>query len=173
MPEESKKTKEEDVPTEDEKVPIEDEEIEIVDEEDEEQGYRVKLKPDLSKEEIKAMNLRSHINDNRPKFRRQEWFRYKKLGTKWRKSVGISSKMRRNYKYRVNMPNPGYRSPKAVRGRHPSGFEDILVYNTKELEGLDPKKQAIRIAHTVGTRKRGDIEKKAKDMNLRILNRGL
>ncbi len=159
-----KKTKEEDVP---------EEEIEIVDEDDEDQGYRVKLKPDLSKEEIKAMNLRSNIHNNRPKFRRQEWFRYKKLGTKWRRAVGISSKMRRNYKYRVNMPSPGYRSPKAVRGRHPSGFEDILVYNTKELEGLDPKKQAIRIAHTVGTRKRGDIEKKAKEMNLRILNRGL
>lgn len=165
MPDQAKKVKKED-------VPVDEEEIEIVDEEDEEQGYRVKLKPDLSKEEIKAMNLRSQIDDNRPKFRRQEWFRYKRLGIEWRRSVGISSKMRRNYKYRVNMPSIGYRSPKAVRGRHPSGFEDILVYNTKELEGLDPKRQAIRIAHTVGTRKRGDIEAKAKEMNLRILNRG-
>ena len=165
MPDESKKIKEED-------VPVDEEEIEIVDEEEEDQGYQVKLKPDLSKEEIKAMNLRRNIHDNRPKFRRQEWFRYKKLGTKWRKAVGISSKMRRNYKYRVNMPSPGYRSPKVVRGLHPSGFEDILFYNTKELEGQDHKRQAIRIAHTVGTRKRGDIETKAKEMNLRILNRG-
>ncbi len=163
MPEKSKKGAEN---------PVDEEKIEIVDDVDEEVGYVVKMKPELSKEEIKAMNLRANMDDKRPKFRRQEWFRYKKLGDSWRRSVGISSKMRRNYKYRPNMPSKGYRGPKSVRGRHPSGFEDVLIHNPKELDKLDPKKQAVRIAHTVGTRKRGDIEKKAKDLNLRILNRG-
>lgn len=178
MPED-KKVKEEELDLEEDKKtkPVDDEEIEIVDEEildeeDEDQGYKAKVKPELSKDEVRALNLRSNIDDKRPRFRRQEWFRYKRLGTSWRRARGISSKTRRNYKYRPNMPSKGYRGPKSVRGRHPSGFEDVLVHNTKDLDNLDQKKQAIRIAHTVGTRKRADIVKKAEGLNIRILNRG-
>ena len=168
MPEDDKKK--DDIEELDEPV---DEEVEIVEEEvEEDEGYKVKMKPELTPEEKSALNTRANINKNRPKFRRQEWFRYKRLGTSWRRARGLQSKTRRNYKYRPNMPSKGYQSPKSVRGLHPSGFEDILVYNPKELDNIDPKKQAIRIGHTVGTRKRALIEEKAKDLNIRILNRG-
>ncbi len=84
----------------------------------------------------------------------------------------MHSKMRRNFRYRPPKVSTGYRGPKMVRGRHPSGFEDILVHNPKDLEGLDPKKQAVRIGHTVGTRKRNDIKVKADELGIRILNWG-
>ena len=160
----------EDEPEEIEIVEEEEDEVEFDDEE--ETGYRVRMKPELSKEEISALNLRQHKNHARPKFRRQEWFRYKRLGTSWRKARGMHSKTRMNWKYRPDMPNVGFRGPKSVRGRHSSGFEDILIHNVKELEALDPKKHAARIAHTVGTRKRVEIERRAKKLEIRILNRG-
>ena len=59
-----------------------------------------------------------------------------------------------------------------MRGRHPSGFIEVLVHNPKEIEGLDPEKHAIRIAHGVGTRKRKEIVALADDKNIRVLNRG-
>jgi large subunit ribosomal protein L32e len=66
----------------------------------------------------------------------------------------------------------GYRSQKIVRGLHPSGFVERIVYNVKELEGLDPSKHAVRIAHRVGKRKRVEILAKAKDLGLYVLNPG-
>ena len=51
------------------------------------------------------------------------------------------------------------------------GFEEIAVYNIKDIENIDPDKQAARIGSTVGTRKRNEIEKKADELNVRILNR--
>ena len=40
-----------------------------------------------------------------------------------------------------------------------------------ELEDVDPDKQAVRIAHSVGMRKRLRIEEKADEMEVRVLNR--
>ena len=164
---------------------VEDEEIEIVDEEpeeddveifdedeEEEEGYRVRRKPELSKDDITALHLRDNKNRARPKFRRQEWFRYKRLGDSWRKARGMHSKTRMNWRYRPDKPSIGFRGPRSVRGKHSSGFEDILIHNVKDLEILDPKKQAARIAHTVGTRKRVAIEKRARELEIRILNWG-
>ena len=80
--------------------------------------------------------------------------------------------MRVNKKYRQNMARIGYGTNKEVRGRHPSGFEEVLVFRPADLDGLDPKKQAARIGHQVGTRKRIAIEDKADELGIRILNRG-
>ena len=93
------------------------------------------------------------------------------FGDEWRKPQGGQSKLRRHFGYRWNVPSIGYRGPKAVRGLHPSGFQEILVHNERQLEGLDATKQAVRIAHGVGTRKRELIEKACDDKGLRILNR--
>jgi large subunit ribosomal protein L32e len=40
----------------------------------------------------------------------------------------------------------------------------------KELEAIDPKKQAVRIGSTVGTKKRLEIAKKASERDIRLLN---
>ncbi len=140
--------------------------------ENDNEDYEVKKKPELDDETVDLLKKRKKIKGRRPKFSRQEWFRYKKIDKNtWRKPKGLHSKMRQNLKYRPNVANIGYRSPKKVRDLHPSGFEDVLVHNIDELDGLDPDTQAIRIAHGVGMKKRIDIENKADEMDLRVLNR--
>ena len=135
-----------------------------------EKKYHVKIKPKLTKNQIKNLKVRKQIKKRTPNFLREEWFRYKRISKNWRKPDGITSKMRINLKYRPNRVRVGYRSPKEVRGLHPSGFEEVSIYNIDELKNIDNKKQAIRIGSTVGTKKRIQIEKKAEDLEIRILN---
>ncbi|MDI9618729.1 50S ribosomal protein L32e [Methanothermobacter sp.] len=106
----------------------------------------------------------------RKKFKRQEYARYKKLGEKWRRPRGRTSKMRRYEKGKPAMPAIGYRKPRDQRGLHPSGYEDILVSNMRELEDLDPETQAARIASTVGARKKTLMLEKAKELGIKVLN---
>ena len=136
-----------------------------------EKAYVVKAKPELSDEDADALAKRALISGRRPAFKRQEWFRYSKLGEKWRKPKGIHSKMKRCLKRRPPMVDIGYRGPKSVRNLHPSGFEEVLIYNVEGLEGIDPKKQAVRIGGTVGTKKRMAIEDRADELGIRVLNR--
>jgi large subunit ribosomal protein L32e len=75
-----------------------------------------------------------------------------------------------NLKYRPSKVRVGFRGPKDVRGLHSSGFKEVLVYNVNDLENVDPKTQAARIGSSVGTKKRLDIEKKAEELDVRILN---
>ena len=135
----------------------------------EEGGYFAAPKPVLDDETRRLFEQRKAYK--MPKFKRQEWFRYKKLGDKWRKPKGIHSKLRRKYKYRPPLVSIGYGTPKKVRGLHSSGFEEVLIHNPTQLEGLDPKTQAARVGATVGYKKRIDIEKKASELGIHILNR--
>jgi large subunit ribosomal protein L32e len=45
-----------------------------------------------------------------------------------------------------------------------------MVFNIKDLEKIDPKLQAARVGHSVGTRKRIEIEKTAEEKGIRVLN---
>ena len=132
-----------------------------------------KRKPELSELEIKMLELRKIMKKREPDFIRQESWRYVRVKENWRRPRGIDSKMRLKKKGRPPLPNIGYRVPKIVRGRHPSGFIEVLVHNVKELEGIDPKKYAIRIASTVGRRKRIEIIKMADKLGIKVLNRRL
>ncbi len=157
---------------EEEEEDEEPEDVEIVDEEEAEEGVHVaKAKPELDDAVRARLSLRSRLSANRPAFKRQEWFRYSKLGDKWRRPKGIHSKMRRGFKHRPPRVKVGFRGPKDVRGLHPSGFAEVLVHNTSQLEGVDPKVQAVRIASTVGVKKRIDIEDMAEELGIRVLNR--
>ncbi|MCE5296411.1 MAG: 50S ribosomal protein L32e [Euryarchaeota archaeon] len=137
----------------------------------EEGEYVAKIKPELSKEMKAMLELRDEINDRRPPFLRQEWHRYQKLEGKWRKPRGIHSKMRRHYGYRPTIVSIGFRGPLMVRGLHPSGFEEVMVFNPSQLDALDAKLQAARIGGTVGAKKRKDIISKADEIGVRVLNR--
>ena len=147
------------------------EDVLVVEDEEEEGVYVAKLKPALPDEVLTAMKEREYRKRRKPDFKRQEWFRYKRLGTAWRRPRGIQSKMRRHFNYRPNIVSVGYGTNKIVRGRHPSGFEEVLVYRPLDLEGMDPTLQAARIGHGVGSRKREMIEKRARELGIRVLNR--
>ncbi len=132
--------------------------------------YHVKLKPELTPEQKKALALRKTQTEQRPAFRRQEWFRYKRLGTKWRRPKGLHSKQRRGLKYRPPTVKVGYGAPATVSGLHPSGFKEIMVHRPSDLDGLDAKTQAARIGGSVGLKKREDIHTRAAELNVRVLN---
>lgn len=115
------------------------------------------------------LHIRKVLKSRRPKFVRQESWRYKRLKPSWRKPRGIDSKMRLKLKGRPKSVEVGYRSPKKVRGFHPSGFEEVMVYNTKDLEKIDPGK-VVRIGHTVGSKKRSKIVERAKELKIHVVN---
>jgi len=118
----------------------------------------------------KALKLSTCIKKKKPEFARHESWRYKRLKENWRRPRGIDNKMRRKIKGWPPTVSVGYRGPKAVRGLHPSGYNEVLVYNTEELDKINPKTQAIRIAHAVGKRKRAGILVEARRRKIRILN---
>ena len=134
-------------------------------------GYKVKLKPELDQDTKDLLDLRYDISHARPRFLRQEWFRFPRLGLKWRRPRGMHSKMKHHINYRPVVVSIGYRGPKAVRGLHSSGFEEVMIFNVDQLEKLDPKQQAARVGGGVGTKKRLAIQAKADELGIRILNR--
>jgi large subunit ribosomal protein L32e len=139
-------------------------------EEEKKEKYIVKKKPKLSKEIKEKLRIRKQINKRRPEFLREEWFRYGKIAKTWRKPDGLTSKMRLHKKYRPSVVRVGFRGPKDTRGLHSSGFEEVIIFNVNDLQKVDPNKQAVRIGGSVGTKKRLDIEKKAQELDIRILN---
>ncbi len=108
------------------------------------------------------------------RFLRQEWWKYKRLRRrlKWRKPRGPKNPIRRRVKGRPAMPEIGYRKPRKLRGLHPSGLEEVLVHNPKDLEALDPSKHIARIAHGVGKKKREVIIKRARELGIRVVQSG-
>lgn len=104
------------------------------------------------------------------RFKRDGAGKKEQLDDTWRRPRGLHHKQRRQKKAKGPMPTPGYGSPVDVRGMHPSGYRDILVHNSEELEGLDPAVDAVRIAASVGARKRGAIQEKALSEGLKVLN---
>ncbi len=128
------------------------------------------MNQNLDQEERRLLKIKNEESRKRVEFHRQEWFRYKKLGDAWRKPRGKHSKQREHLKRRPPVVDAGYRSPAAVRGMHPSGYYEVLVHNVSDLEKIDPKRQAARIASSVGKKKREDISKKAEELNIKLLN---
>lgn len=119
---------------------------------------------------MKALKLRAKMKRKKPNFMREGSKNFKRVGKKWRRPRGDQSKLRKHKKSKGFIPHPGYGSPRSVRGLHPSGFEEVLVFNTKDLERINPEKQACRIASTVGKKKRIEIMKKTEEKKIKVLN---
>ena len=90
----------------------------------------------------------------RPKFVREESWRYKRVKSPWRSPRGKTSRVRRSKEGWPPVVKIGYSRPTAIRGLHPSGLREIIVYRPADLEKLNPKINAARIGHTVGENKR-------------------
>ena len=116
------------------------------------------------------LEQRKRVSEHRPKFRRQESWRYKRLAENWRKPKGIDNKMRLQVSGVPALVKIGYRGPKVSRGLHPSGYVDNLIHNVNELLKLNKDKDAARIAHTVGMKKRLEIISKAESIGIKVLN---
>lgn len=118
----------------------------------------------------KALKLRKRVKRKKPKFVRPESWRYVRIKENWRNPKGLDHKVRLMYKGWPPGVSSGYGGPRVARGLHPSGFEEILVHNVEQLSGITPKTQAVRIAHTVGKRKRARILAEARKKKIVVLN---
>jgi large subunit ribosomal protein L32e len=119
---------------------------------------------------MNELKIRLNIKRKKPKFIRKRGAIYKRLGLKWRASKGIHSKMRKHKKEAGHQPRPGYGSPRSVEGLHPSGFAEVMIYNVKGLDGINPQKQACRVSATVGKKKKQEIMKRANELKIKVLN---
>ncbi len=124
--------------------------------------------PELDEETERLLDERN--SRSKPAFRRQDYHKKKRTPESWRRPRGNLSKQRRGIKGKGDTVEAGYRTPEAVRGLHPSGFEEVRVHNADDLEGVDGDRQAVRIASSVGERKRERIEEVAEDAGIRVLN---
>ena len=109
------------------------------------------------------------------RFKRQDYFRYKKFGTKWRKPKGRQSKLRKEKKGSGLKPKIGYKKKERFVVRvHINGkdkfFKPILIKTPDELIKINNEKEAALIASSVGSKKVTIIKEKAKQLGITILN---
>lgn len=131
------------------------------------------MKPIMDSEKRRLLRIKKLLKQKKPEFLRYLWWKFPKFINQyaWRKPKGLDNKMRLHIKGYPPSVNVGYGTPSEVRGLHPSGLEPVIVHNVKELQGLDPRKHIIYIAHTVGLRKRLEIQREAEKLGLRIANK--
>jgi large subunit ribosomal protein L32e len=94
--------------------------------------------------------------------------RMKSVKPRWRKQTGVDNKKKIRKAFMGKSPRVGNKNAQEVRGVHPLGLRELLVYNTGELEGAE--NVLVRIASGVGKKKRGEIVSRAREMKLRVLN---
>ncbi len=119
----------------------------------------------------RLLRLRAEMNRRRPEFVRMNAWALKRLDDSWRSPRhSLDNKIRLERKGFPPRVKVGYRGPRAVRGLHPSGLKEVLVHSPSQLEGLDPRTHIVRIASTVGARKRDEILRRARELGLRVAN---
>jgi len=118
----------------------------------------------------KALRLRERAKMKKPRFVRQESWKYFRLKENWRRPKGLDNKVRKRIKGWPPRVSAGYGGPKAARGLHPSGYEEVMIYNTEDLKRIDSKTQAARMAHTIGRRQRVKIITEARKKRITVLN---
>ncbi|WP_094228839.1 50S ribosomal protein L32e [Methanolobus psychrotolerans] len=122
---------------------------------------------DKTKRLFKVRKIQKH---KKPDFKRTDCHKYKRLDSNWRRPRGLQGKQRRHYKSKGALAQVGYGSPAVVKGLHPSGYAEVLVFTVAELDNVNAVEEAIRIAAKVGGRKKALIEAKAAELSIKILN---
>ena len=105
----------------------------------------------------------------KPRFIRRDYAKRKNLGKKWRRPKGIDNKLRLKIKGHGKKVSQGYRSTKKTRGLNKSGLREVLINSSTALSNLKENQIPV-ISKTVGLKKRIEIVKKAKELNLSIQN---
>ncbi len=106
----------------------------------------------------------------KPTFNVLNYGAVKQVKARWRRPRGVANKKRMKESWAGASPKIGYRNPKTVRNLHPRGKPEVLVSNVSMLDQINGKEMLVRIARTVGARKRTVLLEKAKSMGLSIVN---
>ncbi len=116
----------------------------------------------------RLLRVRTRQKSKKPEFNFHDSHKKKRLGTSWRKPRGLHNKLRQQIAAKGKLVRPGFGSPKAVRGYHPCGLPEVLVYNVADL--AKAQGSAVRIGAAVGKKKRMEIQEKAAESGLKVLN---
>ena len=129
-------------------------------------------KPKLSAEDVRLLQERVRNRARRPKFVRTASHRYWRIVRwgSWRRPRGMQSKQRRHYGYRPTVVSIGFGVPARIRGTTALGFFPIVVHSVGDMEELEVSRHLIVIGHSVGTRKRLQLEESARKKGFRIAN---
>jgi large subunit ribosomal protein L32e len=90
------------------------------------------------------------------------------IKSRWRKPRGTGNKKRRKCRWAGKSPRVGYKNAPEVRGLHPLGMPEILVYNPGQVKSAAGR--VVRIAAQVAVRKALEIEKAARAAGLVVVN---
>ncbi|MBI2579945.1 MAG: hypothetical protein HYW27_03520, partial [Candidatus Aenigmarchaeota archaeon] len=101
------------------------------------------------------------------KFKTQDYFRYPKLGKRWRRPKGLQSKLRLKKGGSGMLVSIGY-GTKASQRNTVNGVKYCMVSNENDLSSADAK--AVMISSGVGAKKTAEIAARAKELGVRILN---
>lgn len=85
---------------------------------------------------------------------------------KWRKPRGEDMLLRKDDGMLVQS---GYRTPKAIRFMHPSGYREVLIQSARDFNTMKPH-EAARISGTVGRKKKIALIKIANEKKIQVLN---
>lgn len=119
----------------------------------------------------KLFDLKNKIKSKMPKFIRSGAYKKKKLDIKWRKPKGGGSKVRFKFRGHRSMLKIGYGSPTEVKHFLRTGFRPVLVLCMNDLNKVvDKTQECVIISRTIGLKKKIDVVKKAKELNLVIGN---
>ena len=82
----------------------------------------------------------------------------------------MGNKVRRGRRGKPSMPQVGFGSPKEAYGLNKKGLSEVIISNPKDLENINPKTQTAVISRTIGKKKKLEILKRAKELNLAVSN---
>ena len=130
------------------------------------------LKNEIRKIQEKIRKIRS----KKVEFLRYDWDKYNRIGRQetWRKPKGRDNAMRLELKGYPPRVKVGYRTPKDIRGLHPSGLIPVYIRNEKDLEkvaNLKEKERAIIVfSSALGLKKKLELVEKAKQLGVKVAN---
>jgi len=121
-------------------------------------------------EKTDKLSLRQQMKKKKYTFVIKESKFFAGVKSKWKFPRGKHSKVRQMHRGRPALPNPGYGSPREVKGLHSSGLNYNVVSNLKDMEKLDNSKDGVVISANLGNKKRVELINKALENNFKIIN---
>jgi len=118
-------------------------------------------------EHKQLLEIRNRLKRKKPTFLRQDAHKIKSIAQNWRAPQGKHSSIRRKRRGHRRQPSIGWSSPKGTKHLTQEGYKVIVVHNVRELDGM---KEPVTIGRQVGTKKKVEIVKKAKELKLPIIN---
>ena len=118
----------------------------------------------------KLLEIRKERKRTMPKFRRQTYGIYKRIGDEWRKPKGRHSKQKHQMAGHSKKVKPGFRTNRIVRGMDRTGLVPIVVYSLGNIPLIDKNLQGAIISSNVGDRKRIVLLNELKKHGIKVLN---